>query len=122
MPDVLGSLPALQAQLVEDVGRIGRARLAVPALRRGARRVLFLDADHEVVVRDEPKGEGGGAAITVFSRDGADTARDVFGLPDGSWRDVLSDGRLDVHGGSASVSLPALTAAVYVREGSPCLP
>ncbi len=114
MPDVLKELPELQAALLESVARLGRARLAVPALRHGARSVALAERDLDVAVLREPAGEGGGAAIVVLARGALE--RDVAGLPDGEYRDLLSERRLQVVDGAAHLSAPALTAAVFVRE------
>jgi hypothetical protein len=73
-------------------------------------------------VRAEPTtGEGGGAAIVALSRQRADGTLAVVGLPDGSYQDVLSSRTLEVSGGSASIFMPGLSAALFVRQGSPSL-
>ncbi|MGC4114218.1 MAG: alpha-amylase family glycosyl hydrolase [Myxococcales bacterium] len=114
MPDSLGELGGLQGQLLEKVARLGRARLAVPALRHGVRSVAAASSGLDVAVRREPSGEGGGSAIVVLARSAAE--RDVAGLPDGDYRDLFSGDSLRVEGGTAHLSLPALSAAVFLRE------
>jgi len=107
---------------------LGTLRPAVPALRRGERRLLLGDADRLVVVRDEPEGGlGGGPAILVLSRGPSESTRVVAGLPEGAWRDVLSGRSLVVEGALTNVDFPPLSAALFVREGaaaasSSCLP
>lgn len=113
MPDFLKELDGFQGWLLENVARLGRARLAVPALRHGSRSVVLAEPALAVSVRQPAAGEGGGAAVVVLAREAAE--RELAGLPDGEYRDLFSEGRLVVQGGVAHLSLPALTAAVFVK-------
>jgi glycosidase len=114
LPDVLGTLPPAQAGLLAQVSRLGRLRRCSDALRRGERRPLLADPEHLVALHtgDDP-------VVVVLSRAGGTSI--VAGVPAGSYRDVLGGSPLSVDGsGAATITLPALSAAVYLLESSSC--
>jgi glycosidase len=119
LPDVLGgALPAPQQALLDAVAAIGRARRCAPALR-GTRTSLVADADHDVALHTAPAGE---PALVVLSR-GADAATvDAPGVPAGRYRDLLSSATLTSDGAHAVFTAQPLAAAIYLPEGSACLP
>jgi glycosidase len=123
LPDVLGgNLPATQAELLQRTGALGRARREVPALRRGARRVIAADGDLDVSVREEPPGQGGGAAIVVLNRSpDSPQQRLLQGLPDGDYQDLFSRRTLAVRDGKAEIGAEPLSASVFLSAGSPGL-
>ena len=111
-------LSANQAELLERVGRIGRARAGSTALRRGSRRELWVDDDFYVYVRDAG---GGDAALVALNRSGSPRSETVtvpaaHGLAGRTLEDVARPGRsVTVVGGSATVSLGAWDYAVLLR-------
>jgi glycosidase len=105
MPDVLGSLPPLQRELVDQVARLGRARQCLGSERR----VLHSDADHHVALR--------GQAVIVLSRDRAPTTLALPMLPNGRLRDVVSGAEIDLPG---PLPVSPLTAAVWLPAEDPC--
>jgi len=119
MPDVLGgTLPPAQQALLDGVAAIGRARQCAPALR-GARTPLLADADHDVALLQSSTGE---AAVVVLSRDRNAATVDAPGVPGGRYRDLLSSATLTSDGAHAVFTAQPLAAAVYLPEGSACLP
>ncbi len=119
LPDVLGgALPAAQEALLDGVAAIGRARRCAPALR-GARTPLVADADHDVALLQSPAGD---SAIVVLSRDACAATVDAPGVPAGTYRDLLSSATLASDGTHAVFTAQPLAAAIYLPEGSACLP
>ena len=120
LPDVLGgALPAAQQALLDAVAAIGRARRCAPALR-GARTSLVADADHDVALAPVV-----GAATPPSSccrATGNAATIDAPGIPAGSYRDVLSSATLSSDGTHAVFTAQPLAAAIYLPEGSACLP
>lgn len=118
LPDVLGgALPAAQQALLDGVAAIGRARRCSAALR-GARTPLVADGDHDVALLQA----GGDAAVVVLSRDRNAATVDAAGVPAGSYRDVLSSATITSDGTHAVFTAQPLAAAIYLPEGSACLP
>ncbi|HEX9102242.1 MAG TPA: alpha-amylase family glycosyl hydrolase, partial [Polyangia bacterium] len=119
LPDVLGgALPAAQQALLDGVAAIGRARGCTPALR-GARSSLVADADHDVALLQASSGE---RAIVVLSRGKSAATVDAPGVPAGSYRDLLSNATISSDGAHAVFTAQPLAAAIYLPEGSACLP
>ncbi len=121
LPDVLsGSLPAPQREVLRTVALLGRLRACLPALRRGLRQPLWTDADHTVALHRLPDGSGE-SALSVLSRGAAQVHQTISGLPPGSYRDVLSQTRLNVGAnGLGELTLARLSAAIFIPETSPC--
>lgn len=141
LPDVLGgNLPPLQGQLLDKVGRLGRLRACLPALRRGTRKLLQSDPEWSVALQLPPAGDDTAPqagpladrshALIVLSRlaaAGGERRIFVSGIPAGRYRDVLSGETLTVPSadgasGSAAAGLTIRpqTAAVYIAENSAC--
>jgi glycosidase len=123
MPDVLGGalLPA-QQWLLGAVSAIGAARRCAPALR-GTRTSLIADLDHDVALhRALGSGAGGEVAVVVLSRDENSATVDAPGVPAGNYRDVLGGGTIHSDGQHALFTAAPLSAAIYLPEGSACLP
>jgi glycosidase len=119
MPDVLGgALPAPQRALLDAVAAIGRARRCNPALH-GTRAVLLADGDHDVALH---RGAGGELALVALSRAALASTLDAPGVPAGRFRDLLSGATLVSDGQHAVFSAAPRSAAIYLPEGSPCLP
>ncbi len=119
LPDVLAPLPPRQADVLAEVSRIGRLRACMPALRRGARTVLFADGDHDVALRSL---DGAAPALVVLSRDRAAAQLAIAGAPAGRYRDALSTAVLVVApDGSATIAAPPLATSIYVPDTDPCL-
>jgi glycosidase len=114
LPDVLSppTLPALQQSLLQAVSRLGRARQCSPSLRRGERRVLWADRDHDVSVR--------GSALVVLSRSAEPATLPISGLPVGRFRDVLSGAVMQL-GRSGALPISPLSAAVWLPAEDGCL-
>jgi glycosidase len=113
-----------EAWTLEAVGRLGRLRACLPALRRGRRATLVVDDDVYVYLRDA----GDGApAIVVLNRAAESRVAEVV-LPAGLVLDesaALQDalGGEDVtleEGRTVRLPVPALTAAVFIPAASPC--
>ena len=117
LPDGLALAPPQQA-LRDSVAAIGRARRCAPALR-GTRTPLVADADHDVALHHAASG---GDAVVVLSRDRAPATVDAPGIPAGSYRDLLSGATLTSNGAHAVFTAQPLAAAIYLPEGSECLP
>ncbi len=118
LPDVLGTLPAVQQTLLDGVTKIGAARRCSPALR-GTRTSLLADADHDVALHTAATGE---TALVVLSRDSNAATIDAPGVPAGSYRDALSGATLTSDGTHAVFTAQPVAAAIYFPEGSACLP
>lgn len=120
MPDVLaGALPPAQQALSDAVATIGRLRRCAPALR-GTRAPLLATADHDVALH-RPLGSGE-VAVVVLSRGKSAATVDAPGVPAGRYRDALGGGTLVSDGAHAVFTAAPLAAAIYLPEGSPCLP
>lgn len=126
LPDVLGrGLPAVQAELLEQAGRLGRLRGCLPVLRRGRRVPLFADKDRSAALHLPAEGgaaadAGGGPVLVVLSRATEDRRLQLRGVPAGDYRDVLSGAALAVRGETAEVVARAERGAVYVPAAGPC--
>jgi cyclomaltodextrin glucanotransferase len=119
MPDVLGgALPTEQQALLDAVAAIGRARRCSPALR-GTRTSIVADADHDVALHASAAGDH---AVVVLSRASDAATVDAPGIPAGNYRDVLSGATFSSDGAQATFTVAALAAAIYLPEGSACLP
>jgi hypothetical protein len=119
MPDVLaGALPAPQQALLDGVAAIGRVRRCAPALR-GTRTSLLADANHDVALH---RSSAGDVALVVLSRDKSAATVDAPGVPAGNFRDALGGGTLVSDGTHAVFTAAPLAAAIYLPEGSACLP
>jgi neopullulanase len=119
LPDVLsGALPPAQQTLLDAVAAIGRARRCSPALR-GTRTPLVADADHDVALHSSVSGDH---ALVVLSRDRNAATVDAPGVPAGDYRDALSGATLHSDGTHAVFTAQPLGAAIYLPEGSACLP
>jgi glycosidase len=119
LPDVLGgALPPAQQSLLDAVAAIGRARRCSPALR-GTRTSIVADADHDVALHQSPAHD---AAVVVLSRDKSAATVDAPGIPAGTYRDVLSAATITSDGTHAVFTAQPLAAAIYLPEGSACLP
>ncbi|HOA13050.1 MAG TPA: alpha-amylase family glycosyl hydrolase [Myxococcota bacterium] len=97
---------------LSHVQALGKARLRHPALRRGSRANIQVDANYWAFVMKD----GTDAVLVVLNRGdaGARTlAVGAAGLPGGTYRDVLSGREISVSGGSASVSMGRLESAVF---------
>jgi hypothetical protein len=117
MPDLAGAaLSPPAAQLLDGVGKIGRARRCAPALR-GTRTLLYADADHDVTLH----AAGADLALVVLSRDVSSATLAVAGVPAGEWQEVLSGARLSSGGATTSIAAPSLAAAIYLPKESACL-
>lgn len=122
LPDVLGdSLPAPQAELLRQAGRLGRLRACLPVLRRGVRVPLYKDPERTVALhRDADPDAGGDTVLVVLSRASTDRRLTLRGARPGRYRDVLSGATLQLDGEAAELVARAEQAAVYVPEASPC--
>jgi glycosidase len=120
LPDVLtaGALPAAQQALLDGVAAIGRARQCAAALR-GTRTSIVADADHDVALHASAAGDH---AVVVLSRSRAAATVDAPGIPAGRYRDLLSPATVTSDGAHAVFTAQPLAAAIYLPEGSACLP
>jgi glycosidase len=114
LPDVLqpDSLPELQRALLASVQKLGTARQACPSLRRGERRVLYVDRDHDVALR--------GDALVVLSRSSEPALLHVPGRVAGRFTDALSGKTMVLTPGEA-LAVPPFSAAVYLPSTDHCL-
>src|SRR5262249_20285085 len=91
-PDLLtaAALPPVERDTLALVSTLGRARQCLAALRAPSeRRVLSMDTDRLVALHLPPK-DGGEAAIVGFSRLELDTFIQLTGVPDGTWRELMT--------------------------------
>lgn len=123
MPDVLGgALLPPQSALLSSVAAIGKLRRCAPALR-GTRASLVADSAHDVALHTALSGDGKSVAVVVLSRDRAAATVDAPRVPAGNYRDALGSGATLVSDGAHAVFTAApLAVAIYLPEGSRCLP
>jgi len=119
LPDVLSPSTLLQPQeaLLDVVARLGRLRRCQPEVRSqpsGARAVAFADAQHLVTI-------AGHRAIVALSVAAGVEGVQIAGADDGAYVDVLSGARITVSHGAVDLTLPPLSAAVFIPEGSSCI-
>ncbi|HWE27465.1 MAG TPA: hypothetical protein VHB97_05650, partial [Polyangia bacterium] len=62
------------------------------------------------------------SAVVVLSRDYNAATVDAPGIPAGAYRDVLSNATFSSDGTHAVFTAQPLAAAIYLPEGSACLP
>lgn len=117
MPDESALLPPQQA-LRDAVGRLGRLRRCLPALRGEQRQPLVANAEHLASLHLPPHPGDGDPAVVLIARTGGVVT--LRGIPDGDWRDALSGRRFTAQGGTALVPVDDLDSAVYLPEASPC--
>ncbi|HVY48401.1 MAG TPA: alpha-amylase family glycosyl hydrolase, partial [Minicystis sp.] len=102
-----------QATLV-GFQKLGLARKAHPALRRGSRTRLWVDGTFYAYGRVE----GSDVVVVAFNFDQSPATRTMsvtnIGLT-GTLTDVLSGSTVTASGGSVTIDLPPLTAAVFAR-------
>jgi glycosidase len=114
-----GALTASMRATRDAARALGRARACSPALRRGAYRLLFADAEHLAYAREL---DGAETAVVLFFRRSDSWASSLPGIAAGDWVNALD-------GGDTSLS-PELTKAagapwsvrVLFPKGSPCAP
>jgi hypothetical protein len=96
-------------------------RRCLPALRTPSeRRVLAVETDRLVALQ-LPPASGGDAAIVCLSRLGFDTMMKLTGVPDGTWRELMSGHSFISSGGAITISLPALSPVVLIPEACACV-
>lgn len=122
LPDVLApeTLAPPQRALLEAVGRLGRLRRCLSAVRHGSRRVAAVGSDALVVVFAPPADAVADSAILVLSRSRSPGSFSVPGLPAGHYLDALGSRALVVGDLAAEVRTDPLSAAVYIPEDSSC--
>ncbi len=120
-----------QAALLAQVQRLAALRRCLPQLRGGDRASLFVDPDTSVALHRSSQAQADASAVLVLlSR--ARNDRRIFvstetalrgGLPNGRYRDALSDDGLvvDSERGPTAITARALRSAVYLPEGHRCL-
>jgi glycosidase len=113
LPDVLApdTLPDLSRALLASVQKLGAARQRCESLRRGERRVLFVDRDHDVALRGE--------ALVVLSRSSEPASVHLSQPIAGRFIDLLSGTTLMLAPGE-TLPVPPLSAAIYVPSSSSC--
>lgn len=97
------------------VQSLGKARLRNAAMRRGNRTTIQASGDYWAYVMKD----GTNAVLVVLNRGDAGSRTlptGSAGLPDGTYKDVLSGREIQVSGGSANVSMSRLESAVFERK------
>jgi glycosidase len=113
-----GHVTTLQASLRDAVARLGRLRRCLPALRRGSWRALGATADLLAFVREHE----GTSAIVLLSRTRAASTITIpaAGTP-GWYKDAMSELRVELGEGGATLELPAFASVVLIPESHACL-
>lgn len=104
-----------QKTTLETVGKLGRARLAHPALRRGTRQTILCDANFWAYVMVS----GGDKALVVLNRGGArqqTLSLSSAGLTSGRLVNHLGADSLTLSGGQIQLSIGAMQSALYTIE------
>ena len=108
---------ARPARVVDTLQRLIAARAAHPALQQGEQQNFWVDGDGLVGTVHSTDDD---AAIVILNRNDTEAAIDnslaFFGLPEGTWVDLLSDERFTSDGDRLRFSVPPTTPRVLVRE------
>ncbi len=117
-----GELDPREAQLLEQVARLGRLRRCLPALRRGAHRPLRAEAERLIYLRDLDDGQ---PAIIMLQRDIEGPAQ-IRLPPDLKLKapalvEILSGEQLLLSADGFQVDVPAHRPAFLIPADSPCL-
>ncbi|MEC9388937.1 MAG: alpha-amylase family glycosyl hydrolase [Myxococcota bacterium] len=114
---VAADLSAGPARVVDTLQRLIAARAAHPALQQGEQQNFWVDGDGLVGTVHSTDDD---AAIVILNRNDTEAAIDnslaFFGLPEGTWVDLLSDERFTSDGDRLRFSVPPTTPRVLVRE------
>ncbi|MCB9546958.1 MAG: hypothetical protein H6706_14050 [Myxococcales bacterium] len=113
-----GERTPLEQATARVIGRLGRLRRCLPALRRGTWRLLRAEAERLAYLRDA--GDGAPAVVVLARRPASGTVSlDVpAGVP--AWREVLSGVEVAAEGGRVTLTMAARTPAVLVPAGHAC--
>jgi glycosidase len=111
------ALSSLEQGTLTNLQKLGKARLAHSSLRRGSRTRLWVDAAFYAYARVDPL--DGDIVVAAFNFSGASATRTMtvsnVGLV-GAVTDALSGTTATVADGSLTITLPALTAAVFTQQ------
>jgi glycosidase len=110
-----GALSANETAALAKLQKLGTARASHPALRRGNRTRLWVDGTFYAFARQD----GADLVIAAFNFDPAATGTRTMSVSSiglaGSLTDVLGGGTITASGGSVTITLPPLTAALFTR-------
>ncbi|HSA33442.1 MAG TPA: alpha-amylase family glycosyl hydrolase [bacterium] len=104
------SLSTDQRATLAHLKKLGTARKAHPALRTGTRTTLITESNVWAYAMKKDADE----AIVILNR-GAQTQRQLSTTLTGTLTDVISGGTAVVSGGKITVTVPAMTSAVYTK-------
>jgi len=99
----------------EHFSKAAAARRAHPALRYGSRRALVAEGDRYAFVRAHL----GDSVLAVWNRGGSQSDFDLMvgpEMPDGSYRDALSDRIIEVKDGRAKFKLAPMSSALFTSS------
>ena len=109
-----GALTSQEQSTLTSFQKLGKARAAHPALRRGTRTRLWVDGAFYAYGRVD----GADIVVAAFNFSGAQASRTMnvtnIGLT-GTVTDALSGATASESGGSLTINLPPLTAAVFTQ-------
>ncbi len=104
-----------QNNTLQHVRALGQIRRNHPALSRGTRTTLSIDADFWVYALVE----GSDKVVVVLNRNGSAQSRSVnlssIGITSGTLTDELNGGSVSVSGGSITVNAPAKSALIFAQ-------
>ena len=110
-------LNALQLALRENTQTLGQARACSSTLRHGARTTRYANADVMVIELSDATG----AALLVFSRSQAAQTIPLSGVSAPAYEDIISHAKLSAPGGNVALTVPPLSAMVYLSTPSSCV-
>jgi glycosidase len=111
------ALSPLQLSLRQNTQTLGQARACSSTLRRGARTTRYASSDTIVIELNDAVG----AALIVISRSRAAQTIPLTGLSTEHYADIISHAAITAPNGTVSLTVPPLSAAVYLSTPSPCV-
>jgi glycosidase len=107
-------LDAAQKSVRDHFIQVSAVRRAHPALRYGNRRPLVAEGDRYAFVRRHLDN----AVLSVWNKAKSESSFEVNvspEMPDGTYKDALSDRTIEVKDGKTSFQIPALSSAFFVK-------
>ncbi|MEZ4471239.1 MAG: alpha-amylase family glycosyl hydrolase [bacterium] len=113
-----GERTPLEQETAQTIGRLGRLRRCLPALRRGTWTLLRAEAERLSYLRDA--GDGAPALVVLNRQPASAEVVLPVGAAGGPWREVLSGREVTAREGQIALTLAPRTPAVLVPAAHRC--